>query len=241
MSDEINPIAFKLELTKWDWFKTILFGIILWPLRFLSFAFVFTSFWIWALLRKAVLPVPKDGLTTRERDWLAWLTRMLTYSCGIVVTVKGELCSAEESRILVAAPHSTLFDLFIFGGWTRYPIGMAKEFLSNVPMLGTILRQSHFFFAPNVPKKSEPGVIVDPIRDELDALDATSVGVDKGRKLILAAEGTNGNRKGGNLKPTFYSFRKHRGIIHIKHFSHVTIQNWSFQSWIGGSTHGHHF
>ena len=133
-----NPINFQLNFSRWDWAKTVIFGILLVPLRVFCFTVLMATGWLWFLMRTTILVkvMPQNGLTWIELEVLARISRLVALSFGVHVEVKGEPCPRDEARILVAAPHSTAFDSFILGASGRFPTCIAKAYAFDLPFFG---------------------------------------------------------------------------------------------------------
>ena len=136
--ESVNPLKFQLKLTKWQLFRSILLGIILVPLRIIFMSLLVICAWTYAFLRVHILTgclMPKDGVTRRERRSYSIIFKLIAWSCGLHVTVKGQPCPVSDSRIFVVAPHSTFFDIPLLIGWLEVPCTVSKVSNFQIPFL----------------------------------------------------------------------------------------------------------
>ena len=141
-----NPFKHRLRLSKWDWMKTFALTIFILPIRI----FVVVIFIILLYLVARIGLLNLDQTEYREKPFISHfrrlcqklvfiLTKVFIKLMGFSVKIKGTMAEAREAPILIAAPHSTYWDLPVLNAACDKPYTsvFASEF-KKAPLLGKI-------------------------------------------------------------------------------------------------------
>lgn len=142
-----NPFSKRIELSFKDRFKIGLNTLLLLPIRAFSFSFLFTTFLITSLFITINLndndlkEKPVSGWRRSLRKLLKYLGKAIKFSVGFhYIKINGTPASRSETTIFVAAPHSSLFDIFVAILLNEIPCGVSKYENSQIPIVGRMLR-----------------------------------------------------------------------------------------------------
>ena len=114
-----DPLKHNVKLTKWQWIRTYIFTITVFPVRVVTFL-------ILCLLANLMAKIGLRGISETEVQETQLNSRISKFSqktliilsniacsvCGFKFTVRGNIAPVNEASILVVAPHSTFFDAF---------------------------------------------------------------------------------------------------------------------------------
>ena len=134
---ETNPLKSELKMTKQIWLRTIVFGIVLLPLRICLASSILFIIWIYAKFRLIRRGEGKP-MTEAEMTVFGRLIRVWAGSGGIVYKLSGEI--SKEAKILVVAPHTSYFDVLL-AGWLGTPSPMVARAFGTLPVFGTFAQK----------------------------------------------------------------------------------------------------
>lgn len=134
VSDTINPLVVDLNLTNWDWAKTIICGVVLVPIRLILLIILIFFLWLYAFFRVTFRHEPSHGTTENELLGYTFGFKLLCWFSGFIVKVKGKLDDPDVSKILVIYPHVSFWDVFVLHGWGHVPCFLAKDALEKTPI-----------------------------------------------------------------------------------------------------------
>jgi lysophosphatidylcholine acyltransferase / lyso-PAF acetyltransferase len=142
-----NPFSKHIKLKLIDKLKIVLNSILLVPLRALLFSLLFIIFLIISLLITINLNdndlkvKPVHGWRRLLRKLLKYIGKAIKFSVGFhYIKINGKPANRNESTICVAAPHSSLFDIFVAILLNEIPCGVSKYENSKIPIIGRMLR-----------------------------------------------------------------------------------------------------
>ncbi|XP_004704721.1 lysophosphatidylcholine acyltransferase 2 [Echinops telfairi] len=139
-----NPFVQQTQMSAGSRLQMLLLGIILLPIRALLVGLILLLAWPFAAISTACCP---EKLTHPITGWrrkitqsaLKFLGRIMFFSMGFTVTVKGEVAGPLEAPVFVVAPHSTFFDgiACVIAGM---PSIVSRNENAHVPLIGRLLR-----------------------------------------------------------------------------------------------------
>ena len=139
-----NPLQHKLVMSRKDWLQTYICLILLLPIRVVLLLVIHLIGYLIAVighinLNKVELinkPIASSW-TKRIKRILGFLCRTIFRVCGLNVTIKGNIASAEDAPILVMAPHTSYFDAVLMW-WSNTPSCVIAEDKINIPIYGKV-------------------------------------------------------------------------------------------------------
>jgi lysophosphatidylcholine acyltransferase/lyso-PAF acetyltransferase len=185
-----NPFVYEGPLWTTREVLVCLCGIVIFPLR--MFVLFICMFLAWVFMKISISGDfdPNQPMTGWRRGIqypVAYLTRFLMFCFGFYwVDTVGKPCNPKDARIVVCAPHSTIFDTLYLLYAYRYPSAISKIENLNLPLAGTSFRAMQ---AVAVDRKSRVNKDM-----ALSAL-AKHAANDNQRHLLVFPEGTCTNRK----------------------------------------------
>ena len=195
----VDPFKHRLKMTKLEWCRTYILTILVIPIRVILILLTL-------LLADLVSSVALHNLGEREKSgkpiapyWrklaqkaAALLGRASVRFCGFSVTVKGEIASAEEAPILVAAPHSGFFDAFALF-WSKTPYLVSREENRNLPVLGKCIELSQSINVKREDPNSRQNTVQEIVRRT--NLHNHPDPAERWPQLLIFPEGSTSNRK----------------------------------------------
>ncbi|KAL0970048.1 hypothetical protein UPYG_G00236440 [Umbra pygmaea] len=145
-SDYPNPFVHKLNMTRAQKIRGIVFGSVLFPIRVSLTAICFLIMWPIARLRLA-------GLSEAERarpvmtGWRRWLLHPIIWFISRAaflflgffwVRVKGRRAGHKEAPVLAVAPHSSFLDMLVLPE-TQLPTVVSRSENQSIPVIGALL------------------------------------------------------------------------------------------------------
>ena len=195
----IDPFKHRLNMTKIEWARTYILTVLLIPIRVvlifatLLLAGIVSSLALYDLneSEKTEKPISPQWRKQAQRA-AAFLGRASIRFCGFSVTVVGEMASAEEAPILVAAPHSGFFDAFVLF-WAKTPYLVSREENRKLPILGKCIELSQSI---NV-KREDPNSRQNTVSEIIRRTNLHNHPDPKERwpHLLIFPEGSTSNRK----------------------------------------------
>ena len=145
MNLDVDPFKHRLTMTNFEWMRTYILAVLLIPIR--SVLISLTHLIAVLVSNAALYNLSEEQKTSKPiapywrkcaQQIVSFVGRTNCRFAGFCVTVKGELASAEEAPILLAAPHSGFFDAIVVW-WSNTPhFVVAKENL-KIPFLANAL------------------------------------------------------------------------------------------------------
>ena len=123
--------------------------IFLLPIRCISICFIFlTAAFVTFIItigydHKSLLEKPLEGRRKKYKKALNFLGRALVFAFGFHRIERAGKRSTKEARLLVAAPHTTFLDAFVFlalGYSADIPSIVSRSTNINIPVVGYIFR-----------------------------------------------------------------------------------------------------
>lgn len=149
-SQEVDPFTSRLELTRWDWFKSLLGSILILPFRAVAVVLVLLSAWFWAKIgligysSPNAAPPPLVGWRRALLEKYSYFGLFVFWAAGFVVRVKGEQAPPEEAPILVGAPHSSFLEAMLVVMCRCSPVSRIEN--KNAIVIAVIQRFLHTIF-----------------------------------------------------------------------------------------------
>jgi lysophosphatidylcholine acyltransferase/lyso-PAF acetyltransferase len=195
----VDPFKHRLRMTKLEWCRTYMLAILIIPIRVILLLMTL-------LVAGLVSSVALFNLSEKEKSekpiapyWRklaqkasALLGRACVRFCGFSVTVKGEIASAEEAPILVAAPHSGFFDAFTLF-WSENPYLVSREENKNLPVLGKCIELSQSINVKREDPNSRQNTVQEIVRRT--NLHNHPDPAERWPHLLIFPEGSTSNRK----------------------------------------------
>lgn len=135
-----------MKMTKTDWLLTYAFSLLIFPVRIILLQIIMILTIIVAKIGLFNMDKEELSNTPLRPSWrkimrkIVWvLLRCFFRLCGFCITTKGERATVEEAPILIIAPHTSFFDMFV--SWYNEHTGVLAQnhFGTRIPILG------HFF------------------------------------------------------------------------------------------------
>ena len=204
-----DPLKHNVKLTKWQWIRTYIFTITVFPVRVVTFL-------ILCLLANLMAKIGLRGISETEVQETQLNSRISKFSqktliilsniacsvCGFKFTVRGNIAPVNEASILVVAPHSTFFDAFpkvcidyvIFASKGGQPASclIAEEY-KKLPIIGIFFQIYQYIFV----KRNDPCSRENTSREVMKRTSLNSH-ADKDKRwphIIFFPEGMCSNRK----------------------------------------------
>ena len=137
----IDPFFHNFRLTKKQKLQVAFMTVTIVPLRILLVLLTIFVSWLWALVITAGMSSSKPAGPWRRIFLNGWrrLLRTIFFFMGFHrIEVVGKRATAEEAPIMVAAPHSSMMDLFLFAVSAPIPSGLSAMKNQYVPILGSM-------------------------------------------------------------------------------------------------------
>ena len=195
----VDPFKHRLKMTKLEWCRSYILAIVIIPIRVILIL-------VTLLLADLVSSIALYNLSEKDKNekpiapyWrklaqqaAALLGRASVRFCGFNVTVKGEIASAEEAPILVAAPHSGLFDAFALF-WSNTPYLVSREENRKLPVLGKCIELSQSINVKREDPNSRQNTVQEIVRRT--NLHNHPNPDERWPQLLIFPEGSTSNRK----------------------------------------------
>jgi len=132
-----NPFFHTIKFSKKHWALTLATGVVLVPSRLALLTLLIAGAWVPYIF---TLKVIKPEFTKMEQQFHRQFYRTVLRICGIRFQLQGKLCSVEESRIIVCAPHTSIFEWFtqMEGLYTNIAGANSKDWY----LLGPVIQRS---------------------------------------------------------------------------------------------------
>ena len=229
----VDPFKHRLKMTKYEWFRTYVLTILLIPIRVIL---VLVSL----LLAGLVASIALFNLSEEEKTekpispkWrkvaqktAAFLGRTSIRFCGFSVTVIGEMASAEEAPILVAAPHSGFFDAFVLF-WARTPYLVSRQENRKIPVIGKCIELSQSINVKREDPNSRQNTVKEIVRRT--NLHNHPDEAERWPQLLIFPEGSTSNRKAlmSFKLGAFYSSKPVQPVL-IRYPNRVDTVTWTW-------------
>ena len=205
---KVNPFQHKLNMSLVQWMKTVFCGMILIPIRliFLIFFLVIISAITWVSLKlfdkggnRIDVENPQPPTSNRKSaiSVIAFLFRICYRVSGFSVQVNGKLAPLEEAPILIAVPHSTIFDFLLWWWCCTFtnpiispPYAISRIENLDIPLYGNLMKLCGCI---NVDRK-DPSSRKKTAQEIIRRCEETNSS-SQWPKLLITPEGTHGNRK----------------------------------------------
>lgn len=185
-----NPFVYEGPLWTLRQVGLVIAGIVVFPIRFILF-------WILALTAWAFMKLSISGdfdPTQPMQGWrrivqypIAYLTRATMFLFGFYwIETVGKPCSTEEARIVVCAPHSTVFDTLYLVYAYNFPTSISKAENKDLPLAGVAFKAMQAVGVDRTDRNAKDQAIDHLIKHAANP---------KQRHLIIFPEGTCTNRK----------------------------------------------
>ena len=135
-----DPFSHGMPLINFDWIKMYLFGLILIPLRIFAILVLSTAIWLvvtlalWKLKDEERNQRPLCGWRKRCKKFIQFLARLVHIVMGFKVELRG--LYSNEAAILIALPHTTLFDIFLPHWIENIPCTVTRIKNRKMPVIG---------------------------------------------------------------------------------------------------------
>ncbi|XP_074864430.1 lysophosphatidylcholine acyltransferase 2 [Carettochelys insculpta] len=185
-----NPFVHEGRLRATDKARTVLFGIILLPLRAICIALILLLAWLFAAIATFCHAergsVPLVGWKRKMTQCaFQYFGRVMFFCMGFQVKVKGEVACPLEAPIFVVAPHSSFFDgiACVLAG---LPSIVSRLENLSAPIFGTILR----CLQPVLVSRLDP----DSRRNTINEITKRATSGGQWPQVLIFPEGTCTNR-----------------------------------------------
>ncbi|BFZ19725.1 hypothetical protein BsWGS_22764 [Bradybaena similaris] len=186
-----NPFVLEQKLTALDKLQVALMSVTVAPLRLLLMSLLLVILWFLAVVGVACrsgdsASRPFSGCRKCLRKPFIVLSRVLFFVLGFhYVSTKGKRVSSGVAPLLVAAPHSSMFDMLLLcvGSHPASPVSRMEN--AEIPVFGSLLK----FLEPVLVKREDPQSRMKAVREILDRSSS-----DRWPQIIIFPEGTCTNR-----------------------------------------------
>ena len=137
----VNPFTHNFRLTKLQKLQVIFMTVTIVPLRIFLVLTTILVGWLWALVITAGMSNSEPAGPFRRVFLNGWrrILRAIFFFMGFHrIEVVGKRATSEEAPILVAGPHSSMMDLFLFAVSAPIPSGLSAMKNQSVPILGSM-------------------------------------------------------------------------------------------------------
>jgi len=136
-----NPFYHVVGLSLNQWIVTLTCGVLLVPLRLAVFALFIIFAWIPYCICLVIID-PNKPISSLERVFLTDVIRK-TFSIvlGICVRYEGKECDVNESRIIVAAPHTSAFEFLGYSQGQYLCAGVAAKAATTWFIVGKLFKR----------------------------------------------------------------------------------------------------
>ena len=194
--EAVDPFKHRLQLTRWDWFRTYILTVVLVPIRVLLFSIFLLLMYlvsITALIsidQKIIMKKPFTSTGIKiARKIVVFLARVAFGICGFSITVKGEVAPFKKAPIIVGAPHCSFIDnIAVFCYCNASSTILAEEVFMNLPIVGKIFQ----LFQPIYVSRKDPNSKENVRNEILRRVDSVNEGWSQ---ISLSPEGMCSNRK----------------------------------------------
>ncbi len=209
---EVDPFCHKLQLTKWQWLRSVLLALTLFPLRLVMvFTCVLTAWSLchlatWGMTEETLAERPLTGWRRKLNRMSMFLGRRVTNSAGFIVRIKGRRASPEEAPILTVAPHSTYFDGLV-AFWSNSPYIVSRKENRAIPFIGKCIECAQALLVSREDPASRQKTVKEILRRSEPDSDWP--------QLVIFPEGSTANRKAlMSFKPgAFYPARPVQPVV----------------------------
>eukprot|EP00742_Colponemidia_sp_Colp-10_P003093 GILJ01003296.1.p1 GENE.GILJ01003296.1~~GILJ01003296.1.p1 ORF type:complete len:559 (+),score=84.08 GILJ01003296.1:41-1717(+) len=211
----VNPFAYKHGVSCYEWFKIIVFGPILVPIRL--FLIIFSIICASLVAKLSILGLSTTDLQTkplsawrRSMQWpIRLIARLVLFFSGFYwIKVTGKPAPRSVAPILVGAPHSTMFDSF----WIIYacmPCLVAKKDLVDIPFVRWFIYAVQTVLIDRADKGSRGGAIINlkqrPLQPGYPSLLIYPEGTCTNRKCLISFK-QGAFITGSPVQPILYKF-----------------------------------
>ena len=196
---KVDPFRHRLKMTKFEWFRTYVLTIFLIPIRVilvlisLLMAAIVASIALFDLSEKEKTEKPiAPNWRKLAQKTASFLGRTSIRFCGFSVTVIGEMASAEEAPILVAAPHSGFFDAIVLF-WAKTPYLVSRQENRKIPLIGKCIELSQSINVKREDPNSRHNTVQEIVRRT--NLHNHPDPAERWPQLLIFPEGSTSNRK----------------------------------------------
>lgn len=225
----VDPFSHKISLTAFQWARTILFMLTVFPIRVVLLLFVTSLSWLLSYL--ALYGLEQSTIASKPLASLArwrfilqkssnYLGLSACYISGFWIEIKGRQASTDEAPILVVAPHSTFFDgmaSFVSGG--TYMVSRLEN--KSIPLLGKNIECAQALFVSREDPQSRQKTVAEIIR--------RSGSSDPWPHLLIFPEGSTSNRQAlMTFKPgAFYPGKPVQPVV-LRYLNKTDTVTWTW-------------
>ncbi|CAK8680196.1 unnamed protein product [Clavelina lepadiformis] len=141
---ECNPFVHRLQLTKAQKCQIFFMTFTIFPVRLVLGLSVFFFSWFLALLftvgTSPNTSSPAGPVRRALYQFLQYCGKLIIFLIGFSFTVKGKRASVEEAPVLIATPHSSLWDILVLFATSPFPSALSKYENFKIPIFRTLLR-----------------------------------------------------------------------------------------------------
>jgi len=192
LEPSVNPFIHRINLSFSQKLHVVLMSVTIAPLRLLlSFLFLVLTWFVglfvtWSI--KVGDNTPLSGFHLASVQSLRWLGRVVLFFHGFHhITVKGKRVPSSEAPLLVAAPHSTVFDAIVYFVCDPIPSTVSRLENSSVPFIGRLMTALQPIYVSRADPNSR--------RSTIDQIRKRACSGGKWPQVLLFPEGTCTNRK----------------------------------------------
>ena len=192
-----DPFSHGMPLINFDWIKMYLFGLILIPLRIFAILVLSTAIWLvvtlalWKLKDEERNQRPLCGWRKRCKKFIQFLARLVHTVMGFKVELRG--LYSNEAAILIALPHTTLFDIFLPHWIENMPCTVTRIKNRKMPVIGKMMDLCQAIYVARDDPKSRQNTIQEISRRAISYTDEKWK--DRWPQTLLFPEGTTCNGK----------------------------------------------